>query len=297
MARNPKNFPKQVLFSILKIAFGVFIGFGVLLILVQNAMIYHPSDYSPGVVDDFVEEGIVSLEFETNQGRQHAYWFRPASTEGAPSEELPPDTVWIAFGGNASRALVWADFLKLHRDSSIGFLLVEYPGYGDCEGSPSPTSILDNTTSAVTALSGHFQWPEQEIREKLALLGHSLGAAAALQAAEHYGVTRIVLISPFTSLKAMAVRVVTPIYAPLVRHRWDNVARLETLEGLKGANVAIVHGIDDIEIPITMSRELAERFPGMVSLEEVPNLGHNDLFYGASETILARISAFSSDSP
>ena len=87
---------------------------------------------------------------------------------------------------------------------------------------------------------------------------------------------------------------VTPVYAPLVRHRWDNIARLKALRDLGGVRIAALHGVQDSDIPVSMSRELAQLFPEMIALEELPGWGHNDVFYGASDTILQKVAAFSS---
>ena len=297
MSRAKPSLVRRMLFSIIKIALGVFFGFGILLLFAQNSLIYYPSRYPAGMADGLAGEGVVKLSFETSEGRQEAYWFRPVAREAAIEDVTLPENVWLTFGGNAAQALGWVDFLKLYRGPSAGFLLIEYPGYGDCDGSPSPASILESTEAAVAALCGFLECDETTLRPRLAVLGQSLGAAAGLQAAERFGISRIVLISPFTSLKAMARRVVGPVYAPLLRHAWDNVKRLESLCERGGVRVRVVHGASDIEVPASMSRELAERFPDMVALEVVPDMGHNDLVYGASAIILRKIGELSLLSP
>jgi len=60
----------------------------------------------------------------------------------------------------------------------------------------------------------------------VSLLGHSLGAAAALQAGAVIPARQILLIAPFTSMRAMAKRSVGVPLAYLLRHDFDNEARL-----------------------------------------------------------------------
>ncbi|GIR89976.1 MAG: hypothetical protein CM15mP88_3450 [Pseudomonadota bacterium] len=66
--------------------------------------------------------------------------------------------------------------------SDLGFLLIDYPGFGECEGSASPESILASSKAAWE------HWQELYANQRtpqIGILGHSLGAAAALQLAEN----------------------------------------------------------------------------------------------------------------
>lgn len=280
----------RVIFLVLKIALGVVIGFGVLIYFLQDSMIYHGAPYQPGEVDENVSRfKVVRLPFESDQGKQEAYWLVRGQTNDDPPPPIP-DRVWLVFGGNAAQALGWVDFFALYRSSAAGFLLIDYPGYGTCEGKPSPATILDSTRRAVTALCQHLSCSEEQLRPRFAVFGQSLGAAAGLQAATYYKVSRVVMVSPFTRMLDMARRTAGPLHCHLLRHRWDNVARLEEMEQFAPPpHVSIIHGTDDEIVPVTMGRELGERFRTFVDFTELVGLGHNDITYGASEEILDAI--------
>lgn len=280
---------KRMLFSLIKITLAVFVGCGILVVLLQNRVIYHPTAYAEGEVDGHVAEaGVVRLPYATEGGRQEAYWI----IRGGADVQVPlPDRVWLVFSGNAAQALDWVDFLDLYRGPQAGFLLIDYPGYGVCEGKPSPAAILESATGAVAALGRHLECDEtRDLRPRLAVLGQSLGAAAGLQAAVHFGIKRVVLISPFTTLVELARRTVGPVYSRLIRHRWDNAASLAgLLRDGSDVRVSILHGAEDQLIPPSMSQRLAEQYPGRIALELLPGLGHNDINYGASERIVASL--------
>ncbi|MGK0185648.1 MAG: hypothetical protein ACI9R3_001426 [Verrucomicrobiales bacterium] len=284
------SFTRMIIF-LLKVALMVIVVFGVMLFFAQNSMIYHGAAYEPGEVETYVKHsGVVSLEFSTEQGRQEAYWI----TRGASPDSPPklPDRVWLVFGGNAAQALGWVDFLTLYRGEYAGFLLIDYPGYGSCEGAPSPDSILQSTLGAVEALTLHLKCSEREdLQPRLAVLGQSLGAAAGLQAAVHYQVNRIVLISPFTTMLDMARRTAGPLHCHVLRHRWNNVARLKELTKISPLpQVSILHGNADNIVPITMGRSLSEQFRCFTDFTELTGFGHNDITYGAAESILDALS-------
>lgn len=282
----------RVILLLLKMAVVVMVGFGVLLFFMQNSMIYHGAPYEPGEVEAYVKQsGVVDLSFTTEDGAQHAYWITRGESKADPPPAVP-DKVWLVYGGNAAQALGWVDFFSLYRGEHAGFLLIDYPGYGTCEGAPSPASVFRSTKGAVSALATHLNCDESTaLRPRLAVLGQSLGAAAGLQAAVHYQTQRVVLVSPFTTMLDMARRTAGPVHCHVLRHRWDNEANLKELQKLSPPPaVSIIHGNADRVIPVSMGRSLAEQFRAFVDFTELDGLGHNDITYGASESILDAIS-------
>ncbi len=107
------------------------------------------------------------------------------------------------------------------------------------------------------------------------MLGHSLGAATGLNFAARHPVERIVLIAPFTTMRAMARRSVGWPLCWLLLHNYDNRARLRELAARPHPpRIAIFHGEDDQFIPVAMGRGLAAMFPGMIAFHPVPGAGH-----------------------
>ena len=77
----------------------------------------------------------------------------------------------------------------------------------------------------------------------------------------------------------------------IVWHRFDNRARLTDLAKHDGAAIFILHGDNDESIPVTMSRDLAKEFPGLVRYTEIPGGRHNDLQDIAADKIRAAMDA------
>lgn len=245
-----------------------------LLAACQSQLIYHPRPYPAGVE---ALPGVRPIEFTTGQGRQVAFWVGPR----AGGE---PRRVWVCHAGNGSLALDWLGFLETHPEQDVGFLLVDYPGYGRCEGSSTPARILANSEGAVAALAKHLGMPAGKLQARVAVLGHSLGAAGALQYAARHPVERVVLIAPFTSMGDMADRTLCWPMHCIVVHRFDNRARLaELATRTPPPPVVILHGTSDSVIPLSMGRELANAHKDFVRLIEIPNGQHNlsENFYPA----------------
>ncbi len=242
----------------------------------QHRLIYHPPRYPESVQ---VPTGVVTFHFQTGEGQQAAYWMPPRT--GAE-----PQRIWMVCSGNATAALQWPDWLATVPDASAGFLLIDYPGYGANEGSPDPARILAVTEAAVRALAEHLRLTPEAVEARLGLFGHSLGCASALQHAARHPVRRIVLVAPFTTMLAMARRMVGWPLCHVLLHRFDNEARLAELAATtKPPPIVIFHGDRDQVIPVEMGRALAQAHPGFVTCHEIAGADHDGILEVARTAI------------
>lgn len=242
----------------------------------QSSLIYHPQSYDSADFQRLPAMQGQRLEFESSSGTQSAY-FVPARR---PSPDGP---IWIVFSGNAALALDWT-WITSEWDSGFAYLLVDYPGYGECTGKPSPKTIAESADAAFTRLAGHLQASEAELRPRCFVLGQSLGCAAALQLADARQLSGGVLISPFTTMTEMARQVVGWPLCHLNRHRFDNRRHLSNAVD-RGGHFTLFHGEADRLIPISMSRELAAIDYQSVRLIPVAGADHNDIVASAYRAI------------
>lgn len=198
-------------------------------------------------------------------------------------------TLWIITAGNGSLALDYLDHALAWQAAhpSASFLFLDYPGYGGCQGRPDPESIAQSLDAAHARLESSGQIGRIT---HLGCFGHSLGAAAALIAAERLEADRIILISPFTSMADMAQRQFGKWARAILRHPYDNRARIKTLAAREGVEICIFHGASDRIIPASMPRELADSFPETITaLHLVPGAGHNNVLEKAGDPIAREI--------
>ena len=236
----------------------------------QSRLIYYPRPYGEDHLVQARKAGVVALEYRTGEGKQVVHYVPPAL--GAATS---PRRIWVCFAGNGSLALDWL-FMRSSWAAEDACLLVDYPGYGLCEGKPNPARIRASALAAVEALARHQGTSVEDMTPRLDVLGHSIGCAAGLMLAHDLGVQRIVLISPFTSMTEMGRRVLGWPLCYLNLHRFDNRHHLAAVVQ-KGAKVTVLHGCEDNIIPVEMSRELAAAHPQAVKLSEIPDAGHNDI--------------------
>src|SRR5262249_16075859 len=159
--------------------------------------------------------------------------------------------------GNGAVALGWIDLVRDFPDPCTGFLLVDYPGYGICEGKPNPQSILENTEHALQALIEQKRWkPAGGARP---VLGHSLGGAPALPFAAQHAVRKILVVSTFTTMDDLVPSQIRISLGPFLRHRFDNITSLRAiLSQNQVPEIYVFHGDADEVIPAKMGRALAQ---------------------------------------
>jgi uncharacterized protein len=145
---------------------------------------------------------------------------------------------------------------------------LHYPGYSGRPGSPSEAAL----TADVLALHDRLQREHRRI----AVVGRSLGSLLAVRlAAERPTVERLVLITPFDSVEALASRFYAwlPVrWLLLDRYRADQHAPRVSVPTL-----LIAASADDIAPP-SHARALLQAFaPGVARLEVIDGAGHNDI--------------------
>ncbi len=250
-----------------------------LLAFFQSSLIYIPPRHGAQARPE-LPGPLAVLAYQSGGAPQQAYYVPPRSAGGS-------GRVWLVFGGNAASAIGWGPFVHGVADAGAAFLLIDYPGYGANGGSPSPAAIHAASAAAVAALAAHLQVAPAVLALRLAVFGHSLGCAAALDYAAGNRVARIVLVAPFTTMLAMARRTVGWPLCEVLVHRFDNGRSLERIVSAGPPPITIIHGTADEVIPFAMGRELAGRWPAAIRFIAVDGADHNGIISSADELIYA----------
>jgi len=244
------------------IAIGIFIvfyvGFGAFLTLNQERVIYQP--FGP----DFVAcRAFATAEQVTHNG-----------TRMYVSDTAKP--VVVLYHGNAGSACDRALYAQLFSEAGYDFVIVEYAGYGGDPVAPSHTRIKADVQNVISFLS------EQGVSD-VTLVGESIGSGVAAYHTTLAPPTKLLLITPFTDLTAVAAqRFWFYPTSLLVENAYDNVGNL----GNYLSPTHIIHGKEDTLIPYAMGRELYDSLSGDKTFVSIENVGHNNLF-AAPETFKA----------
>ena len=250
----------------------------------QHSFIYYPRTYAPGF-ERVLPPAALALRYNTIAGDQVAFYIPPRSGAAHPSR------VWMMFSGNASVALDWLDIVGMSRNENDGFLLIDYPGYGASEGVAAIATTRGSAEKAVETLAAQLQMPEDELGTRVCGLGLSLGAAAALDFATHKSAQRIILISPFTSLRDVAARLFSKPASYLLIENYDNRSRVQELAKREPPpQITIFHGTADPLIPSDMGRQVAESAPAIARFVPVQGATHDTIVSDALPQIIDELS-------
>lgn len=203
-----------------------------------------------------------------------------------------PARLWVLFCGNGSLALDWLPLARRDQRAGDAFLLIDYPGYGKSEGWPNIANTGAAAEGALIALAARLGVASTVLEPRLNSMGHSRGAAAALDfASRHPEVGKIILLAPFTSQREEAAIFVGSPLSRLLLANYDNRAALRRLAQRQSPpRVTIFHGLQDGMIPAGMGRELAAEFPGFVTFRGIPEATHDTIVSEAENEILRLIS-------
>ncbi len=192
-------------------------------------------------------------------------WLNGDRTIGYCREVPHARTIWFMMHGNAGQAAD-RDYVLPCLSDLDSFYVLEYPGYGARQGSPSLESINQAASEAYRLLRS------RNPTTPVCVLGESLGSGPACALArETLPPDKIVLVTPFDTLANVAARHfrILPVRL-MLRDDWNNVESLRHYAG----PLEIFGASEDDIIPIAHARALAKRIPG--ARFTAISGGHND---------------------
>lgn len=174
--------------------------------------------------------------------------------------------VVVFFHGNAEQIGLTRGDAEQAGAVGLGFVAVEYPGYGDAHaGTPSETSILGAARAALDKLA-------KTEAQRPTCMGHSIGSGVAVAMAAEGRCAKLVVVSAYTSIADLAAD-----QFPYVPARWLVLDRFDSLGRAPSISVPtlVIHGRRDDLIPFAMGQSLAAAIPGARFVER--DRGHNDI--------------------
>ncbi len=255
------------------LALGAFMAFDPL-----SRMIFYPDAHLVATPRDLgLKYRDVELEVEGG-GRSHG-WLVPG----------PGEKTILWFHGNAGNISHRLDNIRLLHDLvGASILIIDYGGYGHSDGEPSEARMYADARAARRYLRDHGVTQEQTV-----YFGRSLGSAVALDLALESPPARLILETPFESIRAMAGTLLPSILARLVPQRFDSLSRIGRIR----CPVLFIHGDADEIVPFEHSRALFAAAPEPKTFYEIRGAGHNDTYLIGGEPYFAAIREFITNAP
>ncbi len=234
----------------------IYLAYCGLLFLIQRQMLFPRYLVEMPSKDEdipFVEK----IWIETGAGKIEA-WFLPPDSVNEPAPAV------LFAHGNGELIDFWPHELKKINRFGIGVFLVEYPGYGRSEGTPSQKNITEAFNRAYDVLIER----EDVDPAKIILFGRSVGGGAVCALAAQRPSAALILMSAFISVRSFAKRYLAPAF--LIRDPFDNLSVVRDYKG----PILVIHGKFDEVIPYSHGMTLynASRNATMITYKS----GHND---------------------
>ncbi len=206
--------------------------------------------------------GITKFHLSLPFGKTEVWFMAPLEKER--SEPPKPSPALLFAHGNAELIDDWPAFFIPLTQTGVAVLLVEYPGYGRSEGSPSQESIHQTLEAAHQWLASQPQVDPNRI----ILMGRSLGGAAVCTLAVSQAGCAMVLMSSFSSIGAFMKNYLLPGW--VIRDPFDNLAAVAVYT----KPVLVIHGNHDEVVPYSHGQQL--HHAALKSEMLTYACGHND---------------------
>jgi uncharacterized protein len=243
---------RRVLLTILSL----YLLFVLLVMFYQRRLLYFPTQ-----LQEKVAEQIASREelvpWRNNSGKIIG-WKLPA-TEPATANVL-------IVHGNAGCALDRGYFAKpIHAAATVDVYLLEYPGYGARDGSPSQESFLAAAEEAFDLLTK---------KGPVFVVSESLGTGVAAHLAKTRDVAGLMFFAPFNNMVSLAQQKMPVLPIGLIL--WDRYNPEIWLKNYRGPIGFVLAERDEV-IPSKFGQRLHDSYSGVKILQVISGAGHNEV--------------------
>jgi pimeloyl-ACP methyl ester carboxylesterase len=229
-----------------------------------------------------------TVSIPTERGRRLFAWHIPPSEQaGHASSHVASSHVVVMHGWGANAEDMLPVAAPLHR-AGYGVLLVDARNHGR-----SDRDSFSSMPRFAEDLAHAFDWLESQprvARGRIALLGHSVGAAAALlTAARHRNPAAVVALASFQHPELVMRSYLEWRRIPyrpfgwlicryverVIGHRFDTIAPTASAARIRCPTL-IAHGADDVTTPAGDAAAIAAALPpGCGTLAILPEVGHD----------------------
>ena len=194
-----------------------------------------------------------------------------------------PAPLVLYFGGNRDNAAhVLQDLSNTRRTTFTGYRLamIDYPGYGLSEGSPSDASFRRMALAAYDALAAR-----EDVTE-IVVMGYSIGTGPANYVAANREVSGLILMAPYASGADLFNNVVDVFHGPLKALISYKMPSEDFAKKIAVQPLIFATEKDEL-VPYASSVRLSEAYPAGCQLVTVPYIDHSGFW--DSYIVLKRI--------
>lgn len=191
-----------------------------------------------------------------------------AQLHGLHFTQENPRGLFFFLHGNAGNVHTWTDDVEYFQAVNYDLFIFDYRGYGKSTGKiSSQQELYDDVRVA-------WDYIISEYKDKpVVIYGRSLGSALATQLAKDVNPNLLVLVSPFTSMTAMAKQEHPIAPSWLLRYPFPTDEMIKEVN----AKVVLIHGDADAFISLDHSKSLQKLTQQKSELMVIKDGDHSDI--------------------
>lgn len=240
------------------VALAIYIALCAVLYFFQARMIFPasplPADFSFRAMD-----GVEEVKIPIDVGDLSGLHFKNPSPKG----------LIFFLHGNAGNLDTWVPDVDYYRREDFDLFMLDYRGYGKSDGKViSQQQIVDDVKKAWQLVGPVYQ--ERNI--PVMIYGRSIGTYFATKLASEVSHDALVLVSPFSSMRALVAEKFPLMPRFLLRFK----LRTDLIFPKVGSPIYLIHGDKDVLIPFAHAQTLAS-LSNDIKLTKVAGAGHSDI--------------------
>jgi pimeloyl-ACP methyl ester carboxylesterase len=249
----------------------IYVAICVLLFFLQRSLIYYPQPRAKGERSATMPLSVPGAELvislRAHDGPNAIVYF------GGNGEDVAynlPDISMVESGRGpfdtpGQKARILPGLSTTFPDHAL--YLMNYRGYGGSTGMPTEQAIHQDAQAL-------FDWVQAR-HPQVVVMGRSLGSGVAIRLASERPASRLVLITPYSSIVELGAR-----QFPYFPVRWLMQDKYESWRYAPQITVPtlLIAAENDEVIPRASTDDLYSRFkPGVAALQVIPGVGHNTI--------------------
>lgn len=242
-----------------------------------SSLFYYPTKgqhYRPEKINLQYE----NIVFPDAEGKKIYAWYFPVQNV----DNKKSKGTFLFFHGNAENRT--SHFVGLHWLPALGYnyLIFDYPGYDESEGTPSPQSTVNSGKAALMWLAKNK--PEAPIIIYGQSLGGNIALRVALEMKQQVPIKAVIIDGSFASYKSVARAVlakswITWAFQPLTYLVLSDAYAPQDIGTLPPIPLLVIHGEKDPVVPVTEGKKIFAQAQEPKQLWLLPEGQHGDSFF------------------
>lgn len=206
-----------------------------------------------------------NVGFPSGDGTPLHGWF-------IPSRAVRAKGTVVFSHGNAGSLGHHLGFVLWFAEAGFNVMMYDYRGFGKSGGSVGRRGMIDDVKAAFTYVSKRADLDEN----RLVSYGHSLGGAQSVTAIGESpvkGLRAVIIDGAFASYRTMARVIGGRLSESLVT---DDLAPKDFVSKISPVPLLVVHGSNDIVVPVSQGRQLFRNATEPKTMFEVKDGSHGD---------------------